>query len=133
MKTNCSFRDVYDSEGARSWVILEVWGIQIDTLLSQIISNADSPEERALFSAFETAGGHSACTSSLVRCLDQVWYLEGATAPIILRRLGNSYTIISAAVLMLNDRMEGMVQSQQQQMADLVEKGRKHRKQISIV
>lgn len=65
MKTNCLFRDVYDSEGVRSSVILEVWGFHVDTLLVQIISNLDSPEQRVLFSTFETAGGHSACTSSL--------------------------------------------------------------------
>jgi hypothetical protein len=56
MKTICSFRDIYDLEDAGSSVILEVWGFHVDTLLFQIISNLDSPKQRALFSTFETAG-----------------------------------------------------------------------------
>lgn len=132
MKTNCSFRDVYDSEGVKSSVILEVWGFHVDTLLVQIISNLDSPEERALFSTFETAGGHSACTSSLVQCRDQLWILDGATVPLILRPQENGYLVISSALVILKDRMQSS-EGPLLRVIDLVEKDQIHRKQISIV
>jgi hypothetical protein len=129
---NCSFRDVYDSEGVRSSVILEVWGFHVDTLLVQIISNLDSPEQRVLFSTFETAGGHSACTSSLVQCRDQLWILDGATVPLILRPQENGYLVISSALVILKDRMQGS-EVPLLRVLDLVENGQIHRKQISIV
>jgi hypothetical protein len=131
-ETNCSFRDVYDSDGVRSSMILEVWGCQIDTLRFQIFSDLDSPEAGRLFSSFETVEGHSAFTSSLVQCFDQLWFLDGATVPMILRPQENDYIIISTAMVIWNDIGEDL-ESHFQQMTYLVEKGQIRRQHISIV
>ncbi|KFY66496.1 hypothetical protein V496_02038 [Pseudogymnoascus sp. VKM F-4515 (FW-2607)] len=132
MKANCSFYDVYSLKGVRSSMILEVWGFHIDTLRVQIISNLDSLEDRTLYSAFETARGHTACTSSLVQCRDQLWILEGATVPLILRPQENGYLVISSALVMLNKIMDDS-ERPVLCLIDLVENGEVHRQQISLV
>lgn len=132
MKTNCSFRDVYDTEGVKTSVILEVWGIYVGTLLLQDPSKLDSLEQYALFPSFTVTGGHLVCTSSLAQCRDQLWILDGASVPLILRPQEKDYLVISSALTIPNNTNQGS-EGILQLMIDLVEEGQKHRKQISIV
>lgn len=111
---------------------LEVWGFHVDTLLVLITSDLYSLEDRTLSSAFETAGGHTACTSRLVQCCDQLWILDGATVPLILRPQENGYLVISSAMVLMNETVQNS-EGRWPCLMDLVENGQIRRQQISIV
>lgn len=81
----CSFRDIHGSDGARISIQLEVLGWCVDTLLVSV-SHEHPPNEGDLLSTFNTLVGYRVCTYLLARYHDQIWVLDGAPFPLILRR-----------------------------------------------
>jgi hypothetical protein len=74
---------------------LQVRGVFIDGLVTELISDLDSAAQRALFRSFKSSKGIMVLCSSLVQHGDELWVLDGCGVPLILRvQEGYGYSLV---------------------------------------
>ena len=93
---NASFCTVKSPKKPDGTVALEVCGVFLGELAVRQINNLSSPEQEKLFRSFRTPN-YVVCTSYQAECSDQLWFLRGASVPMILRREHHGYLLISSA------------------------------------
>ncbi|GME44205.1 hypothetical protein K458DRAFT_282360 [Neofusicoccum parvum] len=77
--------------------ILEVTGTFVDVLSIKHIDELGTPLQRKLFSSFDTSRGYLVMTNAATMWNDEVWILNGAKCPFVLRRKGPCFSIVSEA------------------------------------
>ena len=99
-QADASFTTTTNSFHVGSCVALAVWGSFLGTLDIYVPDSTCIPQESRFFRSFQTAEGLRVLCSSAARVHDQVWVLTGSQCPLILRRAGKIYRLISRVHLM---------------------------------
>jgi hypothetical protein len=121
---NASFREIIDSMNLHRTLVIEVWGIHVDTIRS-IIRNEP-------FGNFETPQGYGGNSLSSAERGDEIWILYGLRIPIILRPESNGYRIVSCALVNDSPGWDGLPIVALGEIMELAETGQRTRKRISI-
>ena len=99
-QADASFTTTTNSYHVGGCVSLAVWGSFLGTLDIYVPDSTCIPQESRFFRSFQTAEGLHVLCSSAARVHDQVWVLTGSQCPLILRRAGKIYRLISSVHLM---------------------------------
>ncbi len=123
-KAHASFE--YLSSGSHR-INLKAWGGFVDILETKIARKLPTDD---YLGAFYTAKGYTILCTSHVRALDELWVVCGSQRPLIMRRSGDGYSLISVATAFQEDSSHDIFPCR-----DIISKivsGASPKKQISI-
>jgi hypothetical protein len=129
-----SFYKTKEVSKNRRTIVLEAWGICQGIQATKVVSDLDSPEQRDIFSSFETSNGLLVCCYSLVEHYDELWILYGSKVLMVLRVADDGHRSFSSAIVIFDkDRTSETSIFSIADIMEEVKKGKEQRRRISLI